>query len=307
MGPNLFIAGAGKCGTTAWHSYLGTHPDIFFAEMKEPNFFAVDLPRTRLVTSQLQYERLFARGRDAKYAGEASCLYLYSEVAAQNIRNYNPKSKILLFLRPQEYFLPSLHHQFLYRFVESIEDFETAWRLSGNRTASTIAKYCLHPRMLDYVSWGDFLTQVTRFVDCFPSEQILIIDFDAWTADPRSTYLQILDFLGVEDDGRSEFPPINEAKIYRIKSLGRLIAHPPSVVEMPIRLLRKLTGRSALGIGERASNMLAARGYRTHVSPELRAEIRRYYEEDNAKLQKLVATRSRFGNSMFNAKHSPKT
>jgi hypothetical protein len=70
--------------------------------------------------------------------------------------------------------------------------------------------------------------------------------------------------------------------------LGRLIAHPPAIVEAPIRLLRKLTGRHALRIGERASNLLAAEGYRTHVSPELREEIRRHYEVDNRHLRQRL-------------------
>jgi len=37
--PNFFIVGAPKCGTTALHTYLGQHPDIFVSEPKEPNYF----------------------------------------------------------------------------------------------------------------------------------------------------------------------------------------------------------------------------------------------------------------------------
>lgn len=289
MKANLFIAGAGKCGTSAWHKYLATHPDIFFAEMKEPNYFAFDLPRTRLIKSEGEYDRLFDRGRNAKFRGEASCVYLYSKAAAEGIRSYNPDARILLFLRPQEYFVPSLHHQHLFKFVESIEDFETAWKMSGNRPPETLPPNCPDPAMLDYAAFGDFHTQVGRFLDAFPPEQILITDFDYWVSNPRAAYLQILDFLGLEDDGRTEFPRINEAKTYRIKWLGRLISHPPYLVELPIRLLRKLTGRSALGLGERASKLIAARGYRTEVSPGLREEIRRYYEEGNRLLKERLA------------------
>lgn len=44
MKPNLFIVGAAKCGTTAWVNYLASHPDIFFAKVKEPHH----LPRIHL-------------------------------------------------------------------------------------------------------------------------------------------------------------------------------------------------------------------------------------------------------------------
>ena len=145
MKPNLFIAGAAKCGTTAWHSYLREHPDIFFPELKEPNFFALDFPGMRNFTSRTDYEKLFSRGKNARYRGEASGLYLYSAAAAKAIRDYDPAARILIFLREQERFLPSYHHQLMYRFAEPIADFETAWRQSGPRSRDTIPRTCPEP------------------------------------------------------------------------------------------------------------------------------------------------------------------
>ena len=283
-GPNLFIVGAAKCGTTAWHQYLSAHPDIFFPELKEPNYFALDLPRMRNFTSLGEYEELFSRGASAAYRGEASGIHLYSADAAQAIREYDPNAKILIFLRGQEHFLPSYHHQLLYRFAESIEDFETAWRLSGKRPADTIPKTCRDPALLDYRARADFRTQVERYLDSLPSDQVLVIDFDSWTADPRAAYLKILDFLGLDDDGRTNFERINEAKAFRIQWLGKMIAHPPPIAKAAVGVLKKLTGRSALGIAERASGILAAPGYSTKISAELREEIRSYYHDDNVAL-----------------------
>jgi len=288
--PNLFIVGAAKCGTTAWHRYLSTHPDIFFPELKEPNYFAFDLPKMRNFTSLDEYEKLFSRGSAAAYRGEASGIHLYSADAARAIGEYDPNAKILIFLRGQEYFLPSYHHQLLYRFAESIEDFEAAWRLSGKRPADTIQKTCRDPALLDYRARGDFRTQVERYLDAFPSDQVLVVDFDEWTADPRAAYLRILDFLNLKDDGRTNFERINEAKAFRVKWIGKLIAHPPPIARAAVRVLRKLTGRSALGIAERASGLLAAPGYSTKISPELSEEIRNYYREDNLALASRIGT-----------------
>jgi hypothetical protein len=283
--PNLFIVGAPKCGTTAWVDYLGSHPDIYFAEMKEPSYFAFDMPRIRLTRTLGQYERLFNRGRDRKLRGEASALYLCSDTAAQAIAEYDPAAKILIFLRRQEDFLPSLHHQFLYRFTEEIDDFEKVWRMSSDRPPETIPRHCRHPKMLDYAAMGDFETQVERFAAAFPLNQICLVWFDEWTADPRRTYLDILEFLGLEDDGRSDFQPINEAKSYRVKWLGRLVAHPPQWAEFLVGLVRRVTGRSALGIGARASKLIAAPGYRTRIPAALREEIRKHYESSNRRLR----------------------
>src|SRR3954452_15712513 len=165
--PNLFIVGAPKCGTTAWVEYLRTHPDIFFPNSKEDCFFALDLPKFRFIHSEAEYAKLFADSGTAKIVGEASAMYLFSASAAKRIRAYNPDAKILIFLREQEEFLPSLHNQFLREFAEEIEDFGTAWRLSECRPADTIPEKCLEPRTLDYTAMGRFHEQVARYLDIF--------------------------------------------------------------------------------------------------------------------------------------------
>jgi hypothetical protein len=286
--PNLFIAGAPKCGTTAWVRYLETHPDIFFSQAKEPNYFASDLPGIRWVDSLPEYEKLFRHAGTAKAVGEASAMYLYSSRSAEAIHAYNPEARILIFLRGQEDFLPSYHHQLLFRFAESIKDFEKAWRLSGKRTPETIPKTCREPRLLDYPAVADFRSQVGRFLALFPRDQLLVIGFEEWTANPRSTYLRILDFLGLEDDGRADFPKINEAKSYRVKWVGRLIAKPPRIVQSAVNVLKKISGRDALGLGVRASELFSIRGYTTSISDKLREEIRDRYSEDNRQLQLML-------------------
>lgn len=289
--PNLFIVGAAKCGTTAWRAYLSTHPDIFFTEVKEPNYFAFDMPGIRWVPNLSDYEALFRRAGTARFRGEASAIYLYSATSAEAIRAYDPNSKILIFLRGQEDFLPSWHHQLLYRFAESIEDFETAWRLSGKRPPDTIPRSCLEPRMLDYAAVADFRTQVERFLAAFPAEQVLVVGFDDWTSNPRSVYLRILDFLGLEDDGRTDFPRLNEAKSYRIKWIGRLISRPPRFAQIGVDLLKKILGRDALGLGVRASALISEPGYTTSISPRLREQIRCRFEHDNERLRERLASR----------------
>src|SRR5262245_32556832 len=119
--PNLFIVGAPKCGTTAWMEYLRSHPAIFFPKFKERCYFALDLPNFRLTRSAPDYAKLFAGSGDARVVGEASAMYLFSEAAAHAIRAHDPGSKILIFLREQEEYLPSLHNQFLWEFAEEIE------------------------------------------------------------------------------------------------------------------------------------------------------------------------------------------
>ena len=289
--PNLFIVGAPKCGTTAWAEYLGSHPEIFFPKYKDQCFFAHDLPNFRLTRTDADYAGLFADSRNAKVIGEASAMYLFSEAAADAIREHDPAAKILIFLREQEEYLPSLHNQFLLEFAEEIEDFETVWRLSERRPPETIPTTCLEPRTLDYAAMGRFSEQVERYLAIFPAEQLRVIWFRDWVADPRATYLRILDFLGVDDDGRSDFAPINQGMTYRSRNLARLIVSPPTVVRRAARLVRKVAGplgRFLNRAARKTVSLLATPGYKNEIGSELRAESRRYYANDNKQLEERL-------------------
>jgi hypothetical protein len=287
--PNLFIVGAPKCGTTAWAKYLGSHPDIFFPRHKDQCFFALDLPNFRLVLTADEYAEAFAESGNARIIGEASAMYLFSTAAAGAIRDHDPASRILIFLREQEEYLPSLHNQFLREFAEEIEDFETAWRLSGRRPPDTVPPTCLEPRTLDYRAMGRFREQVERYLAVFPAEQVHVVRFRDWTADPRKTYLEILEFLGLQDDGRIDFPPINQGRTYRSRALARLIMRPPMSVRRAGRLIRSFPFGNRLYRAARAAGFRSRPGYRSSIGAELREEISRYYADDNKLLDDCLA------------------
>ena len=89
--PDLFIAGAPKCGTTSLYEWLKGHPQIFMARFKEPCYFARDLALEpsgyylRYGVDRERYLALFADAGGAKRVGEASTRYLYSQDAPRLI------------------------------------------------------------------------------------------------------------------------------------------------------------------------------------------------------------------------------
>ena len=291
MKPNLFVVGAPKCGTTAWVEYLRSHPSIFFSAVKEPHHFARDFPKWCFFRTMEEYLALFRESGGAPVVGEASVRYLYSQVAAREIHTFNPDAKILIFLRAQEDFLPSIHNQQLYNRDESIEEFERAWRLSGKRTAKTIPSWCREPSFLDYASMGRFHEQVERYFAVFPEEQIRVIAYRDWTADPRRTYLEILSFLGLEDDGRTAFPQINEAKRHRSKLLASFTQIPPPWIRRTHIRLTQFAGRE-LGLLSRLRQLNRGRGYHSKVDPSLKEEIQRYYAAENQLLLSRLSRRA---------------
>lgn len=288
MKPNLFIVGAPKCGTTAWVEYLGSHPDIHFPARKEPSYFCPDLLPIQRVQTLDEYLDLFRDSGDASIIGEASVTYLRSEVAPGQIHAFNEQAKILIFLRNQEDFLPSLYNQLVFNGEELIEDFEQAWRLSGKRTREEVPACCNDIRSLDYKEAGRFSEQVRRYLNHFPAKQIRIFEFNDWVSDPRSTYLKIMGFLGLDDDGREGFPRVNEAKHRKSKLLLRFVKDPPPALLGVAATAKKIAGVSSLGIASRLLKVGTRDGNPSRLSDALKNEIRDFYAADNELTRSLI-------------------
>jgi hypothetical protein len=286
--PNLFIVGAPKCGTTAWYEYLRGHPDIFLPDRKEPHYFCTDFPDQRRIRTERDYLGLFAAATSQAIIGEASASYLYSKEAARNLREFAPDAKIIIFVRNRADLLFSWHNQLLDNGVENRTNFEEAWQLSGKRAAGDHGPACDEKSFLDYRAFGFLGEQVERYFRQFPADRIRVFGFDDWRRDPRATYCGIMRFLGLRDDGRKDFPPINQAQRSRSRLLRLLLHRPPRRLSALYRAIRRLTGLDAAPFASLVARLNAERGYGERLSPSLRAEIDRLYAADEAKLQSRV-------------------
>jgi hypothetical protein len=107
MKTNLFIVGAAKSATTSFHDYLSQHPEINMSSIKEPNFFSREevsndnlyYRGAPLVNSNDEYESLFVEKDIFKIRGESSVSYLFYPGVANRLKEFNEKSKVLIFLR----------------------------------------------------------------------------------------------------------------------------------------------------------------------------------------------------------------
>lgn len=285
--PNLFIVGAPKCGTTAWVAYLSRHPDIFFCDPKEPHHFNSDIPNFRWFKTQDDYLELFAAAGSERIRAEASILYLYSLDAAANIAQFNRDAKILIFVRDPAKFISSYHQQQLYNLDEDVEDLGEAWSLSGQRSAAALPKGCRDARLLDYKSIGAFGAQSERYVANFGRNQVRIVRFEEWVRAPRETYLALMDFLEVDDDGQTNFPQVNAAHDHRFKAVANITQRPPRLARLFSRALRRLPGMGAFRPARLLRKLNRSEGYRkAQLDPQLREEIAAHYRDD----QSLLAT-----------------
>ncbi len=243
--PNFFVAGAPKCGTTSLYAHLRAHPNIFMCSPKEPAYFYEDLTRIHAFFGSFDdYLALFRKSGDQHLAvGEASTAYFYSRTAMKRIHDFNADAKIIVMVRNPIDFVRSLHAQLLFNFNEDREDFVEAWSLQEERARGrSIPERCRRPRMLQYRAAAKFGEQLERLLTIFPRNQVMCILFDDFIADPRAVYLVVLAFLGVPDDGRTEFPRYNAAKTHRWESVNAFMKRPPRLVRAFWSALKRVGG-----------------------------------------------------------------
>jgi len=105
-GPNFFVVGAAKSGTTAFYHELRRHPDVFLPAVKEPHVYAylADPSVARHLfadeaAARRRYQELYREVRDEKAVGDASTTNLVVHGAAEVIESEVPAARIVAVLR----------------------------------------------------------------------------------------------------------------------------------------------------------------------------------------------------------------
>ena len=290
--PNFVVLGAPKCGTTALSEYLRRHPRVFVSTPKEPHYFCDDFdyyyaPGAR---TQEHYLRLFADADESHLAvGEASVWCLYSQAAARNIMAFDPNARVIVMVRNPVELVPSLHSQLRYMLDEAEPDPAVAWDLQGaRRRGEGLPATVRVPEFLQYGEAARLGAQVRRLLEVVPREQVKILVFDDLRADTGAVYRDALSFLGVPDDGRTEFPRVNENKVHRAAAVARFTQRPPSALVTVARGVKRIAGVERLGVLDRVRRRNREVTRREEISPEFRQTLRDHFRDDVAELGELI-------------------
>jgi len=288
--PNFFIVGAPKSGTTALSEYLRQHPNIFICKEKEPNFWNDDFHNVSQVSTLEEYLALFEDAQEQHVViGEATVNYLYSERALPRIWEFNPEARLVALLRNPVDLAYSWHSQMLFGLYEDEPDFERAWNLQAERAEGRhLPKHCVEPKVLQYKKIALLGEQVERMLSIFPRDQIQLCLFDDFRIAAGSVYRNVLQFLGLPDDGRTEFPVINENKIHRHALLARLIERPPRFWTASARMIKNTLGLQSIGLLKRMREINKVPVKRSPMPQALRRRLVEEFRDDILKLQAIL-------------------
>jgi hypothetical protein len=280
--PNFFILGAPKCGTTSLAAWLREHPRVFMPERKELHFFNTD-HQSNMSSPKAYYESLFApAGEEHIAVGEASVWYLYSTDAVPNIENTYPQSRYIVCLRNPVDMAYSLHNQMLVNGNESVKEFEEAWLLSSERLAGRrLPRFSREPSHLAYDKVCSLGAQYERLLSRVDVNRVLPVIMEDVKADSRSQYLRVIEFLGLDDDGRSDFPVFNRARARRSVLLRRMVMTVGDVK-------RSLGIRSGFGLLNKIDRTNVRYRRRPPLPGDIRQQLQQYFRDDVAKLGQLL-------------------
>lgn len=258
--------------------------------MKEPHYFASDFknPEINKYTTERAYRSLFEKVNSETAIGEGSTAYIYSNEAVQRIESYCENPLYIVCLRNPMRMVLSEHSQMLKSGHESVEDFNEAWSLSGSRMNGDLVPPNVKDRIL--VSYQEF-GRISKYLDYFLSrverDRVLFVAFDEFSKNTRETYLRVLRFLGLRDDGQQAFPKLNARAYHRSKILARFINCPPKKLLKISGALKNLTGAEKLGFIDflRSINLNYEEKKTSAVMQE---EIEKFFEQDRKYAEKLV-------------------
>lgn len=274
--PDFMIIGAPKCGTTSLAAWLGAHPGIFMASPKEPVHFSTDIATVGAIRDSAAYEALFSAAGAAQRSGEASTTYLRSRVAVPAVLARRPETKLIVCLRNPVEMMPSVHGQLLRGGRENLIDPAKAWAAQeARRQGRDLPPVCPEPADLDYAAACALGAQVGRLLDAARRDQVHFIFNEDMRADPGAVYRDTLAFLGVADDGRSDFASLNQRSASRSTALNQALARASALRR------RFWRGGSSLGLGALVARLnTSSAASTTTIDPRFRAQLAAHFADD---------------------------
>lgn len=278
--PNFIIIGTQKAGTTAIYNYLKQHPKIYMPPFKEPHFFSFkgeQKPHWGIKTLE-DYQALFQDATSEQIIGEASTWYLYSQTAAECIRDHIPDVKLIAILRnPVE----RAYSSWAFRLQcgwESINDFQQALQAESQRIYENY-EWDFH-----YLQAGFYYHQIKRYFDLFSRDQIKIILYEDFKTDPISTLQDIYEFVGVDKILIPDISIKHNVTYLPKNNFANLIMTRKSIIKDIFKsiLPRQLT--QAVAHQLRKDNKVQL----PPLSSEVKQDYLALYQEDISKLEQLI-------------------
>jgi hypothetical protein len=228
QGPDFFIAGAPKAGTSALHRALDGLPGIALSRPKEPKYFLCDgtppprsehrgpgdaHSRQEWVWREKDYLATWSHARPGDMRGESTPFYLADREAQRRIHKVNPEARFVVLLRDP---VDRAYSNWMHLWSDGLEpesDFVRAVDLEEERLAAGWAPFW------GYRELGRYGEQLEHLLGLFGPDQVLTVRYRRLVDHPHDTVNDVLEFLGLPGTDVPREVPSDNTRPFRPDSL----------------------------------------------------------------------------------------
>lgn len=201
--PDFIIIGAQRAGTTSLYAYIAQHPQVLNSSKKEVHYFDINYQKSDL-WYRTHFPLVNSMKNGAYITGEASPSYLFHPQCSERIRERIPKVKLITLLRnPIDRAISHYFHE-LRNKRESLS-IKEALQKEQERLSFEIQKMLKDPvydgfahRHLSYKNRGIYVDQLSRYLQTFPSNQVLILKAEDLFSEPRKVMRDVYAYLNID-------------------------------------------------------------------------------------------------------------
>lgn len=224
---NFMGIGAQKCGTTWLYQTLATHPRIAFPGGKEVHYW--NRPGDRSVA---QYAQLFSD--DSRCNGDFTPAYGYLPIdTIRRIHEAYPDLRLFYLIRNPMERAWSAARMALERAELEHDEVSDRWFVEHFQSRGSLAR-------------GDFEACIRRWRSVFPTDQLLVLRYDALAQDPVTLANRCLNHLGLD----SSFSEQDRARLSIRVFEGDGVALRPSLLPVLKELYAQKIASLAACLGE---------------------------------------------------------
>lgn len=290
--PTFIVVGAAKCGTTSLFRYLQQHPDIFLPESKELNYFSSDIlyrntngvgdkdTLSTIVTSREDYEKVYRYTGRVKAIGDVSPSYLYNKVHNRIYSELGAVKIVVMLRNPVE----KAYSQYMHLVRDQREKlgFYEALMAEAERTKNGWSD------IWRYADSSKYSGNLYSYIDVFGRENVHVILFNEFKFNTGTVLNNLFAFLGIAASGDIDFSKQhNRSGVARFPFVAEFMQR-PSTFKAAIKVALPARVRMALRLAIMDINTAS----KPAIDPKSQEYLRKYFEDDNEQLAKMLGTPS---------------
>lgn len=217
--PDVLLIGAKRSGSTSLHNYLLQHPQVSplfprAAHVKGAHYF------DRNATKPLSWYRSFGpleRSGPRRITVDGSPYYFIHPSAPYQAAATLSEAKVIVLLREPATRALSQYWDEVKLGRETLS-FGDALEAEPERLAGEVQRILAEPgyyseahEHLSYALWGRYAEHLERWFDAFGRDRVLVVRSEDMFNDPRSTFRQVTDFIGIDPAEPPAYSRFNSA------------------------------------------------------------------------------------------------